>query len=104
MITLIPGSATALDDAIAAAHEKGIPFITTAGSVTSAYPINVDSSYTRWAYNMITTITKEKPNASVPMVKGITGHPIAIQQKQGVDQALANNPVLRIYSRSGRDS
>ena len=42
IITSIPGSATALDDAIDAAAKAGIPFITAAGSVTSPNAINVD--------------------------------------------------------------
>ncbi|RVB41969.1 ribose ABC transporter substrate-binding protein, partial [Mesorhizobium sp. M7A.F.Ca.CA.001.16.1.1] len=45
IITSIPGSATALDDAIDAAAKAGIPFITAAGSVTSPNAINVDSNY-----------------------------------------------------------
>ena len=54
IITSIPGSATALDDAIDAAAKAGIPFVTAAGSVTSPNAINVDSNYARWGYDMIT--------------------------------------------------
>ncbi|MCO6051832.1 ABC transporter substrate-binding protein [Mesorhizobium sp. RP14(2022)] len=95
VITSIPGSATALDDAIAAAHEKNIPFITAAGSVSSPYAINVDSNYTRWGYDMMTAIAKEKADSSVLMVEGIAGHPIVVQEKEGADKALAENPNLK---------
>ncbi|MCA0002341.1 MULTISPECIES: ABC transporter substrate-binding protein [unclassified Mesorhizobium] len=97
IITSIPGSATALDDAIDAAAKAGIPFITAAGSVTSPNAINVDSNYTRWGYDMMTAIGKAKPDgASILLVEGIAGHPIVVQERQGADKALAENPKLKI--------
>lgn len=74
IITSIPGSATALDDAIDAAAKAGIPFITAAGSVTSPNAINVDSNYARWGYDMMTAIGKAQPDgASILLVEGIAG-------------------------------
>jgi ribose transport system substrate-binding protein len=96
IITSIPGSATALDEAIDAAAAKGIPFITAAGSVTSPNAINVDSNYARWGYDMMTAIGKAKADASVLLVEGIAGHPIVVQEREGGDKALAENPGLKI--------
>ncbi|UCI09713.1 ABC transporter substrate-binding protein [Mesorhizobium sp. B1-1-8] len=97
IITSIPGSATALDDAIDAAAKAGIPFITAAGSVTSPNAINVDSNYARWGYDMMTAIGKAEPDgASILLVEGIAGHPIVVQERQGADKALAENPKLKI--------
>lgn len=97
IITSIPGSATALDDAIAAAHEKNIPFVTAAGSVTSPFAINVDSNYSRWGYDMIAAIGKAMPNGgSVLLVEGIAGHPIVVQEREGGDKALGENPKLKV--------
>ncbi|MBZ9797342.1 ABC transporter substrate-binding protein [Mesorhizobium sp. ES1-4] len=97
IITSIPGSATALDDAIDAAAKAGIPFITAAGSVTSPNAINVDSNYARWGYDMMTAIGKAEPNgASILLVEGIAGHPIVVQERQGADKALAENPKLKV--------
>ncbi len=96
IITSIPGSATALDDAVDAAAKAGIPFITAAGSVTSPNAINVDSNYARWGYDMMTAIGKAKPDASVLMVEGIAGHPIVVQEKQGADKALAENSGIKV--------
>jgi len=97
IITSIPGSATALDDAIDAAAKAGIPFVTAAGSVTSPNAINVDSNYSRWGYDMITAIGKALPDGgSVLMVEGIAGHPIVVQERQGGDKALGENPKLKV--------
>ncbi|WP_027059696.1 ABC transporter substrate-binding protein [Mesorhizobium loti] len=97
IITSIPGSATALDDAIDAAAKAGIPFITAAGSVTSPNAINVDSNYARWGYDMMTAIGKAQPDgASILLVEGIAGHPIVVQERQGADKALAENQKLKI--------
>jgi len=96
IITSIPGSATALDEAIDAAAKANIPFITAAGSVTSANAINVDSNYARWGYDMMTAIGKTKADASVLLVEGIAGHPIVVQEREGADKALAENPGLKV--------
>ncbi|MEQ1952025.1 ABC transporter substrate-binding protein [Mesorhizobium sp. CN2-181] len=96
IITSIPGSSTALDEAIDAAAAKGIPFITAAGSVTSPNAINVDSNYARWGYDMMTAIAKAKPDSSILLVEGIAGHPIVVQEREGGDKALAENPGLKI--------
>lgn len=97
IITSIPGSATALDDAIDAAAKAGIPFITAAGSVTSPNAINVDSNYARWGYDMMAAIGKELPDGgNVLLVEGIAGHPIVVQERQGGDKALAENPKLKV--------
>ncbi|MQT11786.1 ABC transporter substrate-binding protein [Segnochrobactrum spirostomi] len=97
IITSIPGSATALDDAVKAAYDAGIPFVTAAGSVTSPYAINVDSNYSRWGFDMMTAIGKALDGkGNVLMVEGIAGHPIVAQERQGADAALKQNPGLKI--------
>lgn len=97
IISSVPGSATALDEVVKAAHDAGIPFITAAGSVTSPYAINVDSNYGAWGYDMIKAIAAEKGGkADILMVEGIAGHPIVVQEKEGADRALAEEPGLKV--------
>ncbi|MGA0614290.1 substrate-binding domain-containing protein [Paracoccus sp. KR1-242] len=97
IITSIPGSATGLDDAIAAASAAGIPFVTAAGSVTAPSAVNVDSNYSRWGYEMMDAIGKALPQGgNVLIVEGIAGHPIVAQERAGGDAAMANYPNLKI--------
>lgn len=97
IITSVPGSATALDDAIKSAHDANIPFVTAAGSVTSPFAINVDSNYAQWGYDMIQSIEKALPDGgNVLMVEGIAGQPIVAQERQGADRALAELPKLKV--------
>ncbi len=97
VITSIPGSATALDDAVAAAAEAGIPFITAAGSVTSSQAINVDSNFAWWGEQMIEAIATALPDGgNILMVEGIAGHPIVVQEREGADDALAKHPNLNV--------
>ncbi|WP_134680550.1 substrate-binding domain-containing protein [Paracoccus ravus] len=96
IITSIPGSATGLDEAIAAAAKAGIPFVTAAGSVTAPSAVNVDSNYTRWGYEMMAAIGKALPEGgNVLIVEGIAGHPIVAQERAGGDAAMAEHPKLR---------
>ncbi len=71
IITSIPGSATALDDAVDAAAKAGIPFITAAGSVTSPNAINVDSNYARWGYDMMTAIGMFRASGALDALIGV---------------------------------
>jgi ribose transport system substrate-binding protein len=97
IITSIPGSATALDEAIDAAAKAGIPFVTAAGSVTSPNAVNVDSNYARWGYDMMAAIGTALPDGgSVLLVEGIAGHPIVVQEREGGDKALGENPKLKV--------
>ncbi len=97
LITSIPGSATALDDAIAAATDAGIPFITAAGSVTSPLAINVDSNFAWWGEDMIEAIARELPDGgNLLLVEGIAGHPIVVQEREGADRALAKHANLKV--------
>ncbi|NPD16801.1 substrate-binding domain-containing protein [Xinfangfangia sp. D13-10-4-6] len=97
IITSIPGSATGLDEAVDAAFAAGIPFVTAAGSVTSANAVNVDSNYTRWGYEMMAAIGKALPEGgNVLIVEGIAGHPIVAQERAGADAALAEYPGLKV--------
>jgi ribose transport system substrate-binding protein len=97
IITSIPGSATALNDAIAAAYAAGIPFVTAAGSVTSPDAINVDSNYARWGSDMIAAIDKGLGDKGrVLMVEGIAGNPIVAQERSGADAALKQAPGLKV--------
>lgn len=97
VITSVAGSATALNDVIKAAYDKGIPFVTAAGSVTSPYAINVDSNYAAWGYDMMKAIAAASGGkADVLMVEGIAGHPIVAQEKSGADRALKEEPGLKV--------
>lgn len=96
VITSIPGSATGLDEAIAAASAAGIPFITAAGSVTAPSAVNVDSNYSHWGYEMMDAIGKALPEGgNVLIVEGIAGHPIVAQERAGGDAAMALYPNLK---------
>ncbi|HET7411707.1 MAG TPA: ABC transporter substrate-binding protein [Pararhizobium sp.] len=100
IITSIAGSATALNDAIKAAYDAGIPFVTAAGSVTSPYAINVDSNYVKWGYDMMKAIAKETGGkANVLMVEGIAGNPIVAQERAGAEKALKEEPGLKVVRR-----
>jgi ribose transport system substrate-binding protein len=97
IITSIPGSATALNDAVEAAYAAGIPFVTAAGSVTSPKAINIDSNYARWGYDMIKAIDKSLGGkGNVLVVEGIAGHPIVAQEREGEQKALAESPGLKV--------
>jgi ribose transport system substrate-binding protein len=97
IITAIPGSSTGVDEAIKAAYDKGIPFITASAFVTSPYAINVDSNFNRWGFEMMDAIGKGLDGkGSVLLVEGIAGAPIVAQQREGVDKALAAYPELKI--------
>lgn len=99
VITSIAGSATGLDEAIKAAYDAGIPFITAAGSVTSPYAINVDSNYYRWGYDMVDGLGKLlNGKGNVLVVEGIKGHPIVVQERKGADDAFAKYPDLKIVA------
>lgn len=96
VITSIPGSATGLDEAVAAAFDAGIPFVTAAGSVTAPSAVNVDSNYSRWGYEMMDAIGKALPDGgNVLIVEGIAGHPIVVQERAGADAAMALHPNLK---------
>lgn len=97
IITTIPGSATGLHDAIKAATDAGIPFVTAAGSVTAPSAVNVDSNYSRWGYEMMDMIGKALPDGgNVLIVEGIAGHPIVAQERAGADAAMAQHPKLKL--------
>jgi ribose transport system substrate-binding protein len=97
IITSIPGSATALNDAVDAARSAGIPFVTAAGSVTSPNAVNVDSNYARWGYEMIAAIGKELDGkGNVLVVEGIAGHPIVAQEGEGLKKGLAEVGGLKV--------
>ncbi len=97
IISMIAGSSTGLNDAIAAAWKAGIPVVTAAGSVTSPYAINVDSNYVRWGYDMARAIGPVLGGkGNVLMVEGIAGHPIVAQERQGGDAGFKEEPGLHI--------
>jgi len=80
IIFSVAGSATGLNAAIQYAYQKGIPFVTMAGSVTSPDAVNVDSNY----YVMGQEMAKVTGEAGdVLMVKGIAGEPIANLENDG---------------------
>lgn len=80
IIFSVAGSATGLNAAVQYAYEKGVPFVTMAGSVTSSDAVNVDSNYYVLGEELA-KVTGEVNN--VLMVKGIEGQPIAALQNEG---------------------
>ncbi|WP_425417679.1 ABC transporter substrate-binding protein [Oricola indica] len=89
IITSFAGSSTALNEAIKAAYDAGIPFVTGAGAVTSPYAINVDSNYVKFGYDLSKAIIDNlNGEGNVLRVEGIAGSPIVAQQRQGADQAF----------------
>lgn len=97
IIFSVAGSATGLNSAIAYAYQKGIPFVTMAGSVTSPDAVNVDSNY----YVLGQELGKVTAQAgSVLMVKGIAGEPIASLENEGAQKAwssMGTNVVDQVY-------
>ena len=97
IITSIVGSTTGLDDVIKAAYDKGIPFVTVAGPVSSPYAINVSVNSAAWGYEMMKDIAKTKGgNANVLMVEGIAGDPGAVLEISGAKRALGEEPGLKV--------
>jgi ribose transport system substrate-binding protein len=87
IIFSVAGSATGLNSAIAYAYQKGIPFVTMAGSVTSPDAVNVDSNYYVMG-QQLAKVTGQVGN--VLMVKGIAGEPIAAEQDAGALKTWAS--------------
>jgi ribose transport system substrate-binding protein len=97
IIFSVAGSATGLNSAIAYAYQKGIPFVTMAGSVTSPDAVNVDSNY----YVLGQELAKVTGKAGdVLMVKGIAGEPIAALENEGAQKTWSSagtNVVDQVY-------
>jgi ribose transport system substrate-binding protein len=98
LITMIPGSATGLDQVIADAAAAGIPVVTISGAVTSPYALNVDSNWYRWGYDMTAAIGEEIGEGNVIVVEGIAGSPIVAMQAEGRNEALAEYPGLNVVA------
>lgn len=97
VITSFAGSATALNGAIEAAYEAGIPYIAGAGAVTSPYAINVDSNYVAFGRDLAQAIVDDLGGeGSVLRVEGIAGSPIVAQQRMGADMAFDAAPGITV--------
>lgn len=97
VITSVPGSPTGLNAAIEAAAKAGIPFVTSAASVTSPYAFNVDSNYYKWGYDMADNLAKRlNGKGNVVMVEGIAGISIVQQQREGAQEAFAKYPGIKV--------
>jgi len=97
IITAIPGSSTGVNDAVKAAYDSGIPFVTASAYVTSPYAINVDSNFWRWGNDMMSYIAEGLDGkGSILMVEGIAGAPIVPMERSGADAILAENPGLKV--------
>ncbi|GKX36214.1 MAG: ribose ABC transporter substrate-binding protein [Rhizobiaceae bacterium MnEN-MB40S] len=90
IITSFAGSSTALNEAIKAAYDAGIPFVTGAGAVTSPYAINVDSNYVKFGQDLAQAIVDDlgDKGGNVLRIEGIAGSPLVAQQKAGADKAF----------------
>lgn len=89
IITSFAGSSTALNEAIKASYDAGIPFVTGAGAVTSPYAVNVDSNYVKFGYDLAKAIVDDLGGkGNVLRVEGIAGSPLVAQQKEGADKAF----------------
>ncbi len=97
IITSFAGSSTALNEAIEAAYNAGIPFVTGAGAVTSPHAINVDSNYVKFGYDLAKGIVDELGGkGNVLRVEGIAGSPLVAQQRAGADAAFAEAPGINV--------
>ena len=97
IITSFAGSSTALNEAIEAAYNAGIPFVTGAGAVTSPYAINVDSNYVKFGYDLAKGIVDGLGGTgNVLRVEGIAGSPLVAQQRAGADAAFAEAPGINV--------
>lgn len=97
IITSVAGSSTGLNDAIKAAYDAGIPFVTISSSVTSPYAINVDSNYGRWGYDMAHQLgVSLGGKGNIILVEGIAGAPIVAQERAGGDKALKDFPDIKV--------
>jgi ribose transport system substrate-binding protein len=99
VILSIPASATGVNAAVKAAYQKGIPFISLAGAVTSPDAINVDSNYFLWGSDMATSIAKTIKSGNVVMVKGIEGQPVAVAENQGAEAVWKKYPGINVIAR-----
>jgi ribose transport system substrate-binding protein len=88
IIFAVAGSATGLNAAIAEAHQKGIPFVTMAGSVTSPDAVNVDSNYYVLGQELAKLTAQP---GDVLMIKGIAGEPIANLQNDGATKQWSSS-------------
>jgi ribose transport system substrate-binding protein len=90
IISSFAGSSTALNEAIKAAYDAGIPFVTGAGAVTSPYAVNVDSNYVKFGQDLAQAIVDDlgDKGGNVLRVEGIAGSPLVAQQKAGADKAF----------------
>lgn len=97
IITSFAGSSTALNEAIEAAYNAGIPFVTGAGAVTSPYAVNVDSNYVKFGYDLAKGISEQLGGkGNVLRVEGIAGSPLVAQQRAGADAAFAEYPDIKV--------
>lgn len=97
VITTIAGSSTALNAVIEDAYKAGIPVVTTAGSVTSPYAINVMHNQNLWGNQMGLGIAAALPEGgNILQVEGISGHPLVQQENAGLDKAVADSKGLKI--------
>lgn len=97
IITSFAGSSTALNEAIKAAYDAGIPFVTGAGAVTSPYAVNVDSNYVKFGYDLSKAIIDNLDGkGNVLRVEGIAGSPVVAQQRQGADKAFAEAEGIKV--------
>ena len=97
IITSFAGSSTALNEAIKAAYDAGIPFVTGAGAVTSPYAINVDSNYVKFGYDVAKgVIDNIGGEGNVLRIEGIAGSPLVAQQREGADRAFAEAPGVKV--------
>ena len=97
VITTIAGSSTALNAVIEDAYKAGIPVITSAGSVTTPYAVNVMHNQNLWGYQMGKGIAEALPNGgTILQVEGISGHPLVQQENAGLEKAVAESGNLTI--------
>lgn len=100
VITTIAGSSTALNDVIEAAHEAGIPVVTTASAVTSPYALNIQHNHNVWGYNMGKGIAAVlEGSGSVLMVEGIPGSPIVEHENAGGTRAFEEHPDITVLGK-----
>jgi ribose transport system substrate-binding protein len=97
VIFSIPSSTDGHDEAIKAAYDAGIPFITGEGAVTSPYAITVTSNFYIWGSDLATGIAKSlNGKGNVLIVEGLKDHNIVLLQRQGADDGFKQFPDIKI--------
>ncbi len=88
---------TALNQAVAYAHEKGVPVFSFTGYLTSPYAVNSSTNYQLGGYEVGAWMGDQiGKKGNVVVVEGIPGTSGSDSQDRGMKAGLASNPNIKI--------